>query len=390
MIVISPITKTVNEVNAVDITEFTRNVETRQNQDNEYYVVGDGIFDDLMETATAHLDAQYNNQRIRGELYATTYAEIYKATLEVAANLWIQKAKTQAESLALLAGIDKTNAETKEIAAREELVNCQARLACAQAAHEVKKQELTEATTKHEGVKERLTEAQIATEKSKDAFLQVQTAHEKNKDKNTQAQTSLLNAQTDTEKAKKTLTVAQANQVIKQTDLIITQTNHEDAKILNTKAQTSLLKTQNTHEATKNSNTKAQTSLINSQITHEAAKKINTDADTYLKRAQASVASQQINLMLEQVKSEQAKINLYEKQAAAFLNEIKYKFYAKALDTWGVGFTTAPDSFEECPKVVKKVGLDRAAKNRWKELFNVNTDDIKETTSKKVNNNNNK
>lgn len=73
---------------AIKIEEFTNNV-TRD--DIEYVVTGDGIFDQLMETATQHLKAQFEGNRFREEDYATAYVQIYQATLQAALQIWLQK-----------------------------------------------------------------------------------------------------------------------------------------------------------------------------------------------------------------------------------------------------------------------------------------------------------
>ena len=65
----------------VDIGEFTADVSR---DDIEHVVSGSGIFDTLMETATEHLKAQFEGNRIREEDYALAYIEIYKATLQAA------------------------------------------------------------------------------------------------------------------------------------------------------------------------------------------------------------------------------------------------------------------------------------------------------------------
>lgn len=64
--------------------ELTKNVVIH----DDYTVTGDGIFDDLMETATKHLTAQFEAGRIRGEDYATSYTDIYKTTLATIVQLW--------------------------------------------------------------------------------------------------------------------------------------------------------------------------------------------------------------------------------------------------------------------------------------------------------------
>ena len=48
----------------IDITEFTNNVAREQ---VDHTVTGDGIFDIMMNTATQHLLAQYEGNRIKAE-----------------------------------------------------------------------------------------------------------------------------------------------------------------------------------------------------------------------------------------------------------------------------------------------------------------------------------
>lgn len=56
----------------ISIKEVTNNVVT----DEDNIVSGDGNFDDLMETATKHLEAQYTLGRITGNNYAMSYTSI--------------------------------------------------------------------------------------------------------------------------------------------------------------------------------------------------------------------------------------------------------------------------------------------------------------------------
>ena len=72
----------------IDITEFTKNVVREQ---IEHTVSGEGIFDVLMNTATQHLLAQFEGNRIRAENYADAYVQLYQATLQAALQIWLQK-----------------------------------------------------------------------------------------------------------------------------------------------------------------------------------------------------------------------------------------------------------------------------------------------------------
>ena len=72
----------------IDVNEFTRNIVTDA---VNHTVSGDGIFDVLMNTATAHLLAQFDGNRIRNEDYATAYVQVYQTTLNAAMQVFLQK-----------------------------------------------------------------------------------------------------------------------------------------------------------------------------------------------------------------------------------------------------------------------------------------------------------
>ena len=78
----------------INITEFTNNVTT---DTIGYTVTGDGIFDKLMDTATKHLKAQFESNRIREEDYASAYIQIYQTTLQTALEVWLKKGIAEAQ-----------------------------------------------------------------------------------------------------------------------------------------------------------------------------------------------------------------------------------------------------------------------------------------------------
>lgn len=86
-------------VKPISITEFTDNVTTNT---IDYTVTGNGIFDKLMDTATKHLKAQFESNRIREEDYASAYIQIYQTTLQTALEIWLKKGIAEAQ-LELLA-----------------------------------------------------------------------------------------------------------------------------------------------------------------------------------------------------------------------------------------------------------------------------------------------
>ena len=83
----------------IAITEFTANV--KKVEDDNGAVTGTGIFDALMNTATKHLQVQFDSGKISGELYANAYIQVYQVTLQTAKDIWLQKGISEAQ-LALL------------------------------------------------------------------------------------------------------------------------------------------------------------------------------------------------------------------------------------------------------------------------------------------------
>ena len=83
----------------IAITEFTANV--KKVEDDNGAITGTGIFDVLMNTATKHLQVQFDSGKISGELYASAYIQVYQVTLQTAKDIWLQKSTSEAQ-LALL------------------------------------------------------------------------------------------------------------------------------------------------------------------------------------------------------------------------------------------------------------------------------------------------
>lgn len=81
------------------ISEFTANVKKVEGDNGA--ITGTGIFDVLMNTATKHLQVQFDSGKINGELYANAYIQVYQVTLQTAKDIWLQKDISEAQ-LALL------------------------------------------------------------------------------------------------------------------------------------------------------------------------------------------------------------------------------------------------------------------------------------------------
>jgi len=99
MTAISESYEAIKALTEIDITEFTANVEKVEDENGA--ITGTGIFDILMNTATKHLQVQFDSGKINGELYASAYIQVYQVTLQAAKDIWLQKGISEAQ-LALL------------------------------------------------------------------------------------------------------------------------------------------------------------------------------------------------------------------------------------------------------------------------------------------------
>lgn len=387
----------IEKLSKIDITEFTKNVYM---DSTTFDVTGDGMFDDLMETASTHLIAQFEAGRIHGEEYATAYVDIYKSTLQILTNAWVAKAQAAAQAVQALsqAHLAKAQALKAYIEAKYAIPMAKAQLYLVQAQGEAQKNQaqvyagqlnklaaeikLITAQTAVQ-VKEidrvtaviGLTNAQTATELKKPANVEAQTEH-------VEAQTANVEAQTVTEQKKP------AN-VQAQTDHIIAQTGHVEA-------QTELTEAQTTTEEHKPANVDAQTAYINAQSVTESKKPANVEAQTAYLLAQAETEAQRIQLMIEQIKllkeqvktqtqqieTEKAKAKLYVRQIEGFDENFKEKMLKIMIDGFTVVYSVAKDAFSgSLPEPVTVDGINAIYRAYMKREF-----DLPDTVSQAADN----
>lgn len=96
------------DLDKIPIEEFT-----------ESTVDGDGVFDLLMKANKAHLENEFNKQRITGADYATVYLGVVDATMKIALDFFVQQRKLGLESQLL--AIQKQIAEVELQKAQVEL-----------------------------------------------------------------------------------------------------------------------------------------------------------------------------------------------------------------------------------------------------------------------------
>lgn len=117
----------------ITIDNLTKNVATSESN----VVTGDGILDDLMETVTAHLEAQFKLGRITGPDYAKVYLGIMQSTLQAAASYTLGQEKANAESSLLfqkeITEFAQTDQSTKVAPTAASIMGTQALLSIEQA-----------------------------------------------------------------------------------------------------------------------------------------------------------------------------------------------------------------------------------------------------------------
>ena len=279
----------------IAITEFTANV--KKVEDDNGAITGTGIFDVLMNTATKHLQVQFDSGKINGELYANAYIQVYQVTLQTAKDIWLQKDISEAQ-LALL--------------------NKQAGL--------LSEQIITEGTQRsHLSKQIDLLSEQINTEDAKKNHLNKQA--------------DLLSEQITSEGTQRT-------HLGKQTDLLSEQITSEGTQRVHLSKQTDLLSEQIISEGTKRNHLSKQADLLSEQITLEGIK--------------GNHLNKQTDLLDKQINSEDAKRDLYRRQIEGFDEDYKQKILKIMMDSWAVGFSVSKDSFQASgiPATMQKTTID--------------------------------
>ena len=105
------------------ISEFTANV--RKVEDDNGSITGTGIFDVLMNTATKHLQVQFDSGKINGELYANAYIQVYQVTLQTAKDIWLQKGISEAQLALLSAQTTTEDAKRDNLNKQTDLLSAQ-------------------------------------------------------------------------------------------------------------------------------------------------------------------------------------------------------------------------------------------------------------------------
>lgn len=357
-------TPSVDVISNINTGEFTSNVFINP---REYTVSGDGIFDALMETATKHLVAQFEANRIRLEDYAVAYNQIYPQVLQTAQQIWLQKPQSQASVVLTQAQAELAKAQAIEAVNKAKyiipLVEAQLAHSKAQAEQTKNQAELFYAQIGKLAEEIKLTAAQVCSEEKKIALLDAQIEQTRAQTAQINAQTELYKAQVATEKVKAANIESETNKNIETTKQLKYQTEHM------LPAQVALVTAQATTEAAKAAHTNVQTALVTEQVnTQECQTKlVCTQADEEIYKY-TNILPQQLALLKAQVKtqdvqaaSETAKEKLYYRQIEGFNENFKEKMLKIMLDAWTVGFSASSETFYSSEKAAKSIPLPMTA-----------------------------
>lgn len=117
------------------VSNLTANIATSAAPD--YVVTGTGIFDDIMETVTAHLNAQFDLGRITGSSYGTVYLGAIQSVMTAAVGYTLGQEKANSESSLLfqkeITEFAQTDKTTKAAPSATSVMGAQAALAIEQA-----------------------------------------------------------------------------------------------------------------------------------------------------------------------------------------------------------------------------------------------------------------
>lgn len=260
---------------------------------------GDGVFDVLMQANKAHLDDQFNSDRIKGPEYATVYLGSLQAVMGTALQFLLQK--NAANQDALLKAKQLELAEVQLQIAQAQLLQTQAQTAQIQAQTSVAGQQLLNLQD------ELLTAAKQRDKLDKEALNLVD-------------QGLLIQAQTALTVQQKTNLVSQELQIDAETALTVQKTDNalieKDVLI----AQKCKLQVEFDVLNLTKTKTTAETNLLQQKIETEKAQitALGVDADSVVGRQKA----------------------LYVAQTNGFTRDAEQKAAKLMVDTWNVRRTT--------------------------------------------------
>ena len=96
---------------AITVTDLTTGV-----------VSGDGVFDELMKAANAHIDVEYKKNRIKGSEYSTVYLGAMQSVISQSLQLLLSQQKVNLEAELLTKQLESENLRQAQLTAQTALI----------------------------------------------------------------------------------------------------------------------------------------------------------------------------------------------------------------------------------------------------------------------------
>jgi len=330
---------------------------------------GQGIFDVLMRANKAHLEAEFDKNRIKGSEYATVYLGSLTQVMQTALQFLLAKEKTDLEAQLLQKQIElatvqvqKTNAELEQIEAQTLLVSQQRSNLIAEAFNIPKQGALIDAQK----------DVQVSNKAQVDAQTQLTDQQKTNlisEGLNIPKQGALIDANKAQAEQQTVNLVSQKAQVEAQTLLVGQQRTNLTAEALNIPKQGQLIDAQAAVQTQERLNLISEELGIDARTDLTIQQKINAITENTVLIAQecklraefdlimANVlkSNQETALLTQKVATERAQVTalgvddnsvvgkqklLYQAQTDGFKRDAEQKAAKLMVDTWNVRRTT--------------------------------------------------
>lgn len=268
---------------------------------------GTGVLDTLLKTMRLHLDREFDNDRITGAAYVTTYTQIISAFLAQACNYALAKSKVALELTQLQAQIDLLNSQRINVEADTAIKDFQLSTLLPAEVHKIELEtQLVEAQTlklaTETGVTIKqgdLVNAQALQTRAETNRINAEVGMKLPVEVANLTKTGLqIVAQTDNIESETAIKGYQLDSILpKEADQIVAQTNNTSATTVNVLKQGKLVNAQTCQ-------VESQTAVIQAEMTLKLPEEVN------LLKKQAQQSTAQSSYMYSQRETLEAERNL--------------------------------------------------------------------------------
>ena len=297
---------------------------------------GTGIFDVLMRATKAHLEQEFNKNRIKGPEYSTVYLGALQTTMQLALGFMSQAKKQELEAQLLGKQIALVDAQVQQ--AQAQLLQIQAQTAQVEMQTQAVEAQILQATAQTALIQQQKTNAQdeLLTAAKQRARLEQEVVNLGAEKLRIDAQAAQLAAEALNVPKQGAVLDKQALDIASKILLQDQQRSNLQAERLGIEAKTNLTDQQ-----------KANAVLEGTVLTGQKCK-LDAEFDV-LVETKFKTASEKA--LLDQKKITEAKnpdvltsqVSLYQAQAAGFDKDAQYKMKELAVKAWSVARTTDPD-----------------------------------------------